>query len=196
MKKTCMFAAMAAVSILVLGVSAQAKPEIGKPAPAFTLEDHNGNKVSLADLKGKIVVLEWWNEGCPVCVRHAQAGSIKNLVTRYGDKGVVVLGINSTASCTNASNKKAYEQFKLNYVLLNDASGQVGRAYDAKTTPHMYIIDKEGVLVYNGAIDDDPGGNKAEKVNYVAKALDELLAGKAVSTPETRPYGCSVKYAK
>lgn len=196
MNKIRIFAVMAAVSVLMLGVAAQAKPEIGKPAPPFTLEDHNGNKVSLADFKGKIVVLEWWNEGCPVSARHAKSGTMKNLVSTYADKGVVHLGINSTASCTNASNKKAHERFGLNYVLLNDASGEVGRAYDAKTTPHMYIVDKDGVLVYNGAIDNDPGGNKADKVNYVAKALDELLAGKAVSTTETRPYGCSVKYAK
>lgn len=196
MSKAYLVAMVAAVCVVMMAASVQAKPVIGQPAPQFTLEDHNGKSVSLADFKGKIVVLEWWNEGCPVCARHARAGTMKKLVNTYADKGVVLLAINSTASCTNESNRKAAEQFSLNYPILNDSKGDVGRAYDARTTPHMYVIDKNGVLVYMGAIDDDPGGNKKEVVNYVAKALDELLAGKPVSTPETRPYGCSVKYAR
>lgn len=187
-------------SFLVLVASswtfAADKAAIGQPAPNFTLQDTSGNAVSLADYKGKIVVLEWFNPGCPVTVRHAQAGTMKDLVNRYKDRDVVLLAINSTDGSTNATNQKATEQYKLNYPLLNDSNGRVGQAYSAKTTPHMYIIDRAGVLVYAGAIDDDPNGGKANRINHVSKALDEILAGNAVSTPETKPYGCSVKYAR
>ncbi len=139
-------------------------------------------------------MLEWWNEGCPVSARHARAGTMVQTFTKYQDKGVVWLAINSTSSATNGSDKKAAEAAKLNYPILNDASGDIGHAYGARTTPHMFMVNKSGKLVYDGAIDDDPGGSKSDKLNYVAKALDELLAGKSVSTPETKPYGCGVKY--
>jgi peroxiredoxin len=153
--------------------------------------------VSLKDFKGKIVVLEWLNPDCPFVQRHYKAGTMKNLATRYGDDGVVWLTINSTNYMDAEANAKFKVQYDLPYTILVDQSGDVGHLYGAKTTPHMYIIDGAGVLVYIGAIDDDPRGNKDEPVvNYVAVALDEILAGKAVTTAETKPYGCSVKYKK
>ena len=170
---------------------------VGATAPAFTLADSAGNDVSLSDFEGKIVVLEWLNPDCPFVQRHYEAGTMKNLATKYGGDGVVWLTINSTNYMDAAANAKFKAENKLPYTILVDQSGDVGHLYGAKTTPHMYIIDGAGTLVYIGAIDDDPRGNKGEPaVNYVAVALDEVLAGNAVSTAETKPYGCSVKYKK
>jgi peroxiredoxin len=170
---------------------------VGAPAPAFSLTDQSGQKVSLADYSGRIIVLEWINPDCPFVQRHAQARTMANLANKFGEQGVVWLGINSTHYMKNDANQKWIEASSLPYVVLDDHAGEVGRAYGAKTTPHMYIIDKSGVLAYQGAIDDDQAGTKgAAAVNYVATALSELIAGKAVSVPQTKPYGCSVKYAK
>ena len=169
---------------------------IGATAPAFTLDNSDGKPVSLADYKGKTVVLEWINKDCPFVQRHHAAKTMENLADKYKSKDVVWLAINSSSSATNEIDKKTVETFSLSYPVLNDSAGSVGRAYGAKTTPHMFIIDKEGKLAYKGGIDNDPQGTKANRTNYVAQALDELLAGKPVSTPETKPYGCSVKYAK
>jgi peroxiredoxin len=170
---------------------------VGDAAPAFTLTDTAGNQVSLSDFEGKIVVLEWLNPDCPFVQRHYKAGTMKNLTTKYAGDGVVWLAINSTNYMDAAANAKFKADNGLPYTILVDQSGDVGRLYDARTTPHMYIIDGSGTLVYIGAIDDDPRGNKGEPtVNYVAVALDEVLAGNAVTTAETKPYGCSVKYKK
>lgn len=166
-------------------------------APAFTLEDQDGKKVSLADFAGKIVVLECMNWECPFSKRHMQAGTIKRLAEKYKGKDVVFLGMNSTSHHNVAANKKAIEDFGLPYSILDDRSGQVGKAYGAKTTPDIRIIAVSGSIAYKGAMDNDTMGRKAEgRINYVEQALDELLAGKEVSTPETKPYGCTVKYAK
>lgn len=170
---------------------------VGDMAPAFTLADSAGNKVSLNDFEGKIVVLEWLNPDCPFVQRHYKAGTMKSLAAKYGGDGVVWLTINSTNYMDAAANAKFTAANDLPYTILVDQSGDVGHLYGAKTTPHMYIIDGNGTLVYIGAIDDDPRGNKGEPaVNYVAVALDEVLAGDAVTTAETKPYGCSVKYKK
>jgi len=170
---------------------------VGDTAPAFTLADSAGNDVSLSDFEGKIVVLEWLNPDCPFVQRHYKAGTMKSLATKYDGDGVVWLTINSTNYMDAAANAKFKAENKLPYTILVDQSGDVGHLYGAQTTPHMYIIDGGGTLVYIGAIDDDPRGNKGEPaVNYVAAALDEVLAGNAVSTAETKPYGCSVKYKK
>ena len=170
---------------------------VGDTAPAFTLADSAGNDVSLSDFEGKIVVLEWLNPDCPFVQRHYKAGTMKSLATKYDGDGVVWLTINSTNYMDAAANAKFKAENKLPYTILVDQSGDVGHLYGAQTTPHMYIIDGGGTLVYIGAIDDDPRGNKGEPaVNYVAVALDEVLAGNAVSTAETKPYGCSVKYKK
>ena len=170
---------------------------VGDTAPDFTLADSAGNEVSLSDFEGKIVVLEWLNPDCPFEQRHYKAGTMKDLATKYEGKDVVWLTINSTNYMDAAANAKFKADNELPYTILVDQSGEVGHLYGAKTTPHMYIIDGSGSLVYIGAIDDDPRGNKGEPaVNYVAAALDEMLAGSAVTTAETKPYGCSVKYKK
>ena len=194
MKSFALFASFIIAAASTMSLAAE-RAAIGQPAPGFSLQDQTGKTVSLSDFKGQTVVLEWFNPGCPVTVRHAKSGTMKDLAGKYKGQGVVWLGINSTAGADNSTNQKAVEKFSLNYPVLNDSTGTVGKAYVAKTTPHMYIIEKSGSLAYAGAIDSDSSGGKADATNYVAKALDELLAGKAVSTPETKPYGCSVKYA-
>jgi len=170
---------------------------VGDTAPDFTLVDSAGNEVSLSDFEGKIVVLEWLNPDCPFVQRHYKAGTMKKLATKYDGEGVVWLTINSTNYMDGAANAKFKADNSLPYTILVDQAGDVGHLYGAKTTPHMYIIDGSGSLVYIGAIDGDPRGNKGEPaVNYVAVGLDEVLAGKAVTTAETKPYGCSVKCKK
>ena len=170
---------------------------VGDKAPSFTLADTAGNNVSLGDFEGKIVVPEWLNPDCPFVQRHYKAGTMKGLAEKYEGKGVVWLTVNSTNYMDAAANAKFKAENKLPYTILVDQSGEVGHLYGAKTTPHMYIIDGGGSLAYIGAIDDDPRGNKGDPaVNYVEVALDEMLAGKAVTTAETKPYGCSVKYKK
>lgn len=164
-------------------------------APAFTLENQDGEEVSLSDHAGKIVVLEWTNWDCPFVQRHYEAGTMKDLAEEYDDDGVVWLAVNSIHYATQEKDKQWIEKYDLPYPILHDPSGEVGKAYGAKTTPHMFIIDRGGELAYQGGIDDDPRGNKEDPTNYVRRALDELVAGKEVSTPEARPYGCSVKYA-
>lgn len=192
------FVAIAAAVMLVAGVQGNqnaSKAKIGEAAPDFTLTDTDGKTVSLSDHAGKIVVLEWFNPDCPYVQRWYNDGGMNKVYDKYKDKDVVWLAINTTAGHSVDADKKAMERWKIARPVLNDADGKVGRAYGARTTPHMYIIDKEGRLAYMGGIDDDERGNKGDKaVNYVAKALDELLAGESVSTPESRPYGCSVKY--
>lgn len=171
---------------------------IGAAAPAWTLQDQDGNTHSLSDFAGKIVVLEWFNNECPYVVKFYREGHMNRLAAKYTDKGVVWLAINSTVGKTNADNKKIAAEWNINRPILNDASGVVGKAYDARTTPHMYIINKDGILVYAGAIDSDRSADTKAidgATNFVSQALEELLAGKPVSRAETRPYGCSVKYA-
>lgn len=169
---------------------------IGAPAPDFTLEDQDGKKVSLSDFSGKIVVLEWFNFDCPFVQRHHKAGTMAKLAEKYEGKDVVWLGINSTHYATQADNKKYQKEWNLGYPILADNSGKVGKMYDAKTTPHMYIIDNNGKLVYNGGIDDDPQGESETASNYVETALNELVADTPVKVAESKPYGCSVKYAE
>ena len=175
------------------------KPEraaIGSPAPDFSLTDQSGKTVHLADFAGKVVVLEWTNPECPFVQRHYQEKTMATLAAKYKDKGVAWLAIDSKNGETSDDLKKWAEGNHLAYPVLNDAQGTVAKSYDAKSTPHLFVIDKEGRLAYKGAIDNDPDGDKpADKVNYVQKALDELLAGKSVSTPETKSYGCHVTQA-
>jgi peroxiredoxin len=178
---------------------AKAEVAIGKPAPAFTLQDQAGKTVSLSDYSGKIVVLEWFNNSCPYVQKHYKTGHMNTLAKTYEGKGVVWLAINSTKDRTVDDNKSIADQWGINRPILSDARGATGHAYHARTTPHMFIVDKDGKLAYMGAIDSvasDDSEDIAKATNYVAAALDEMLAGKPVSKPETKPYGCSVKYAK
>lgn len=172
-------------------------------APAFTLTDTNGNEHSLSDFEGKVVVLEWFNHGCPFVKKHYNQGHMQALQQSYRDKGVVWLAV-----CSSAEGKQGYETAEGHNktaeskgtnatAILMDTDGTVGKAYGAKTTPHMYVIDAEGELVYQGAIDDkrstDPG-DIASSTNYVKAALDAVLAGEEVEVATSTPYGCSVKY--
>jgi len=180
-----------------------AKAEVGKPAPDFTLQDYEGKSHHLADLRGKTVVLEWFNPDCPFVKASHTKGSLKDLSKRYEGKGIVWLGINSGAPGKQGHGKERVEAgkqaFGLSHPILADETGQVGHAYGATNTPHMYVIDAQGTLVYKGAIDNSPDGEGesptgGKLVNYVEAALEELAAGKPVETKETKAYGCSVKY--
>jgi peroxiredoxin len=169
---------------------------IARKAPEFTLKSFDGKAMSLSDYKGKIVVLEWLNYECPFVLRHyGSTPTMIGLAQKYKDRNVVWLAINSTSHATPEANIGFAEKRKLPYPILDDRSGKVGRAYGAKTTPHMYVINTKGSIAYQGAIDNDERGRKGSGViNYVDKALAELTAGKEVSTTDTMPYGCTVKY--
>ena len=170
--------------------------KVGQDAPDFSLKDQSGKSVSLADFKGKVIVLEWTNPGCPFVQRHYQQHTMTDLYSRYKGKGVVWLAINSTSGDTMQDDRKWADQNHLAYPLLDDSKGAVGKQFGAKSTPHMFIIDRTGKLVYQGGIDNDPDGENPHRVNYVAKALDEVLAGKSVSTPVTKSYGCGIHYSE
>ena len=176
--------------------SNHAADSIHHTAPDFTLMDHTGKAHSLADYSEKNVVLEWVNPECPFVKRHYDSKTMVNLADTYAHKGVVWLAVNSTNTFDQAKNAAFVKERGVPYPVLNDSDGKVGRLYDAKTTPHLFVIDKAGRLAYQGAIDDDPAGNKTVKINYVKQAIDDLLAGRVVATPQTNSYGCSVKYAK
>lgn len=180
--------------------AAAAEVAIGEAAPAFSLTDLDGNTVSLADHRGEVVVLEWINPNCPVSDRHAREKTMTELVARHGD--VVWLAINSTSEESGefmppAEHKKWNGENGIEYTVLYDESGEIGRAYGARTTPHMYIVDEAGKLAYDGAIDDDPPGrkDKGERKNYVHAGLTAQAAGQAIAPATTKPYGCSVKYS-
>lgn len=177
------------------------RAELGGKVKDFTLKDTDGKEHKLSDYtkKGKIVVLEWFNPGCPFVVRHhANATTMMDTFKAFKDKDVVWLAINSGAPGKQGHgvelNARKKKDWGIEYPILIDESGEVGKYFGARTTPHMYIVSADNTLVYMGAIDDDPRGNKAESTNYVADALTAHLAGKDVEEPETRPYGCSVKY--
>ncbi len=164
------------------------------PAPQFTLTDTDGKTHSLSDYLGKIVVLEWTNSDCPFVKRHYNANTMVELADKYVPKGIVWLAINSSHYADTDFNIATIEEYGLVYPVLDDSNGDVGRLYGAKTTPHMFIVDAQGNIAYQGAIDDNPSGDKSEVVNYVEKALDELLAGEEVAIATTKAYGCTVKY--
>jgi len=176
---------------------------IAEKAPDFTATDSNGKNHTLASYKGKIVVLEWLNHQCPFVKKHYGSENMQKLQKAYTGKGVIWLSIISSAPgkqgyCTpEEANSLTGEKGAAPTAVLLDPQGTVGKLYGAKTTPHMFIISEDGVLVYNGAIDDIPStdiADIAKAKNYVQSALDELLAGKAVSVATSQPYGCSVKY--
>ena len=173
----------------------------GKTAPNFTLKDVNGNAVQLSNLKGRIVVLEWTNYDCPFVKPHyaPETKTTSKLAEKYAKNDVVWLTINSTHYATAETIKSWAEKHELKQKVLIDRDGKVGKQFKAKTTPHVFVVDKSGKVAYQGAIDNAPRGKVtegAEKVNYVDQALAELTEGKPVTTARTKPYGCSVKYAK
>lgn len=206
MKRTNI-AAIAIVGLAAIGLTGfrSTGVEVGAPAPAFSLPATTGKTVSLADFKGKYVVLEWTNQGCPFVKKHYGSGNMQGTQKWATDKGVVWLSIVSSAPgsqgyVTAAEGTEMLKAQKMSSTaLLMDPDGKVGHAYGAKTTPHMFIINPKGELIYQGGIDNKATAN-AEDVktatNYVKLALTESMAGKEVSNPSTRPYGCGVKYAE
>ncbi|MGI8956103.1 MAG: thioredoxin family protein [Chthoniobacterales bacterium] len=180
-------------------------PKVGAAAPSFSLSDSNGKTHSLGDLKGKYVVLEWFNPGCPFVEKHYKSQNMQSLQNQFTSKDVVWLTIDSSAEghqgyLTPTDAKKQMTDWKMkSTALLLDPDGRVGHEYAATNTPHMYVIDPEGKLIYSGAIDDKPTTNPndiAAANNYVKEALTEAMAGKPVTTSNTRAYGCSIKYAR
>jgi peroxiredoxin len=198
-----MFKALALTAAIAVAAPALANPVVGQPAPAFRVADSNGKARSLSEFKGKTVVLEWTNAECPFVKKH-YAGNMQALQKSAAKDGIVWLTVNSGApgkqghvdgAGANAI-VKAKGAAPAAYLL--DAKGDVGRAYAAKTTPHMYIVDPAGKLVYMGGIDDKPTADVADiktAKNYVTAALADLKAKRAVQTASSKPYGCSVKYA-
>ena len=164
----------------------------------FTLEDQYGNKVTLSDYEDKVVVLEWTNPDCPFVKRHYNEKTMVDLADKYKDKNVVWIAVNSTHYMDSSDNKKWTDMYNIPYSILDDSSGEVGKMYGAKTTPHMYIINRSEGLVYEGGIDDDPKGSNSSnnRTNYVDLGLVNLASGKPVEISKSKPYGCSVKYKK
>jgi alkyl hydroperoxide reductase subunit AhpC len=200
-RRTAMIRNLAIASLFVATQAFAAAP--GQPAPDFTLTGTDGKPVKLSDSKGKWVVLEWVNPGCPYVQKHYDSNNMQSLQKEYGGKEVVWLTVNSTKPSHGDYMKPAELQGWMSKkggaprAVLMDENGKVGRAYDARTTPHMYIVDPAGKLVYAGAIDDKRSTNVADvktAKNYVRAALGEAMAGKPVSTASTTAYGCTVKY--
>lgn len=193
-----------ALMFLLAAGSASAQVGSGQAAPGFGLTDTGGRRVSLADYRGKYVVLEWNNPSCPFVQKHYRSGNMQALQKRFTSEGVIWLTINSTAAAHNEFMAPAAmaawvrQQEASPTAVLLDPEGAVGRAYGAKTTPHMYIIDPGGRLVYAGAIDDKRSTNPADvktSNNYIVQAFAEIRAGRPVSSPATTAYGCTIKYA-
>lgn len=195
--------ALLALPALAWAAAVQAAPAVGQPAPDFTLKDANGKTVKLSDYRGKHVVLEWTNPGCPYVKKHYNSGNMPATQQDAMARGAVWLAINSTE-------KDAYDYLEPQKLVawmkerkstptatLMDEEGVAGRAYGARTTPHMYIVDPQGKLVYAGGIDSIPSSNTEDikkATNYVKQGLGEAMSGKPVSQATTRPYGCSIKY--
>lgn len=193
-----------ALLITVPVCSSDSEPEIGKLAPDFSQTDIQGTTIRLSDYRGKFIVLEWMNLGCPFIKKHYDSGNMQALQKEVIQKGGVWLSI-----CSSAKGKEGFllpedwiKACKKNNTnadaIILDSSGTVGKSYNAKTTPHMFIIDTQGILIYKGAIDDKQGTDKEEiktARNYVREAFNNALNGKAVEPSVTKSYGCSVKYA-
>ncbi len=198
------FALLAVIGFAVLTDFSLARAaQVGKPAPDFTATDTNGKVHKLSEYRGKFVVLEWTNRGCPYTQKHYNSGNMQRLQREWTSKGVIWLTVVSSApgeqGYVTAPEENAYlrENSAAPTTVLLDPTGTVGHLYDAKTTPHMFIINSQGMLIYNGAIDDRPTTDLADvngAKNYVSASLQEATSGKPVSNPTTRPYGCSVKY--
>lgn len=191
-----------AVSALAFAAGAQAAT-VGQPAPDFTLKDATGKTVKLSDYKGKHVVLEWTNPGCPFVQKHYNSGNMPATQKDATGKGVVWLAINSTEKASRDYLEPAklvawkQERKSAPSAVLMDEEGTVGKSYGARTTPHMYIVSPQGQLIYAGGIDSIPSASAADiakATNYVKTGLSEALAGKPITAASTQPYGCSIKY--
>src|SRR3990167_3820193 len=194
---------LAVVMTAGLAFSACAEVIVGEAAPNFTAQDTNGKSQSLSDYKGKYVVLEWFNHDCPFIKKHYNSGNMQKLQKDYTQKGVIWLSL-----CSSAPDKQGnYSAEELNQMaqakgasptaIIRDADGAIGRLYGAQTTPHLFVINPDGNLIYQGAIDDKPTTDATDIVtskNYVAAALDAAMSGNPIETSATKSYGCSVKY--
>ena len=189
--------------VLALALSVHAAPSVGQAAPDFTLKDANGKTVKLSDYRGKHVVLEWTNPGCPYVKKHYNSGNMPATQQEAVGKGVVWLSINSTEKSAwdymEPAKLVAWQSERKSQptAMLMDEEGTAGKAYGARTTPHMYIVNPQGQLVYAGGIDSIPSSNADDikkAVNYVRQGLNEALAGKPITSAVTQPYGCSIKY--
>ena len=189
---------------LALALPSAFAAKVGEPAPAFSGMDSNGNPVDLSQYKGKYVVLEWHNKDCPYVKTQYKSGNMQKAQADWTGKGVIWLSIVSSAKGQEGSEdaKSAATDVKTTHAnptaTVLDTTGAIGHAYDAKTTPHMFVIDPKGTLIYNGAIDDsknhDSSDVTATTTNYVTLALNESMAGKPLSHPTIKPFGCCVKY--
>jgi peroxiredoxin len=195
-------------SAILLSLVALAAPaaaaDVGQAAPEFTLTDLGGKVHRLSDLRGRIVVLEWFNPGCPFVANAHTKGSLVDAAARQAKDGVVWLAVNSAAPGKQGhgveTNRAAARSWSMSHPILIDESGAVGKAYGATNTPHMFVVSKEGKLAYKGAIDNSPDGERGSPqggvhVEYVSAAIEDLDAGRPVRTARTKAYGCSVKYA-
>ena len=203
MTKMIRTAAFALSASILATTAAFAGPTFGEAAPAFTGVASNGEEISLSQFAGKTVVLEWTNDGCPFVQKHYNAGNMQATQKQVTDAGGVWISVISSApgkqghvDGAGADQLTASRNAQPDYVVL-DPSGEIGKAYAAKTTPHMFIIDANGQLRYDGAIDDKPSASPSSlegATNYVLAAFDAVAAGEEVAEPRTKPYGCSVKY--
>jgi len=190
-------------SLISTALFAADSPPVGSTAPDISVTDSKGKTHRLSQYKGKHVVLEWFNPDCPYVKKHYGSGNMQKLQQEFTGKGVVWLTIDSSAPglegnlTAEQANQKIAESKMHSTALLLDGDGKAGRTYAAKNTPHMFVINADGKIIYEGAIDSKATSNPADiasSTNYVKAALDESLAGKTVTTPSSRPYGCSVKY--
>jgi peroxiredoxin len=182
---------------------ASAQVTTGEPAKDFMAKDTNGVEQTLSSYKGKYVVLEWFNYGCPFVKKHYDSNNMQSLQKELTGKGIVWLSINSSAqgkegyTTSDEANALTKEKGALPTAVILDSDGKIGKMYGAQTTPHMFVINPEGVIIYQGAIDSTPSADSADiatSTNYVRTALDEAMSGKPVSNATTKSYGCSVKY--
>jgi peroxiredoxin len=203
MKLNSLLLGCASLGAVLLPFSAAEDVRVGAPAPAFTATDSRGQTESLAQYRGKYVVLEWHNQGCPFTRKHYVSGNMQALQKEWTAKGVVWFTVISSArgqqGYVTSSEENAYieKMHAAPTAVLMDSEGKLGRLYSAKTTPQMVVIDPAGKVIYDGAIDDRPTPDPEDvrgARNYVSEALTEAMAGKPVATPYTRPYGCGVKY--
>src|SRR6202049_4905100 len=194
-----------AFSLVATAVFSADSPPVGSTAPDISCAHSEGKSQTRSQYKGKYVVLEWFNPECPFVKKHYGSGNMQKLQEEFTGKGVVWLSIDSSAPgkegnlTPEQAEKKMSEWKTRSTALLLDQDGKVGQAYGAKNTPHMFVINPEGKVIYEGAIDSKATPNPADipaSTNYVKVALDESLAGKPVSTAQTKPYGCSIKYGK
>jgi peroxiredoxin len=201
--KTKLITTLVIIAAASTALFAADSPAVGTSAPDFSLTDSKGKTQSVSQYKGKYVVLEWFNPECPFVKKHYGSGNMQKLQEEFTGKGVVWLSIDSSAPgleghlTADQANAKITEWKTKQTAFVLDPDGKAGRAYGAKNTPHMFVINPEGKIVYEGAIDSKASANPADiagATNYVKVALDESLASKTVSNATTKPYGCAVKY--